>query len=91
MTKESKAQALRRLKKIEGQIAGLTRMIQQDRYCIDILIQLSSIHEALRGVGKVIMQNYLENCATVALRSKSKKKATQIYKEVMDVVYKFAK
>jgi DNA-binding FrmR family transcriptional regulator len=91
MTKENKTQALKRLKRIEGQMAGLSKMIQQERYCIDILTQISSIHEALRGVGKVIMQNYLENCATVALRSKSKEKAAQIYKEVMDVVYKFAK
>ena len=91
MTKENEAQALKRLKRIEGQMAGLTRMIQHDRYCIEILTQISSIHEALRGVGKVVMQNYLENCATVALRSKSKEKAKQIYKELMDVVYKYAK
>lgn len=91
MTNENKTQALKRLKKIEGQIAGLSRMIQQDRYCIDILTQISSTHEALRGVGKIVMQNYLENCATVALRSRNKEKAEQIYKELMDVIYKFAK
>lgn len=91
MTNENKTQALKRLKKIEGQMAGLARMIQQDRYCIEILTQISSIHEALRGVGKVVMQNYLENCATVALRSRNKQKAKQIYKELMDVIYKFAK
>ena len=91
MTNENKTQALKRLKKIEGQMAGLARMIQQDRYCIEILTQISSIHEALRGVGKVVMQNYLENCATVALRSRNKQKAKQIYKELLDVIYKFAK
>ncbi len=91
MTKENKAQALKRLKKIEGQIAGLFRMIEQDRYCIEILTQISSVHEALRGVGKVVMQNYLENCVTSALRSKDKERAKRIYQELMDVLYKFAR
>ena len=91
MTKQNKAQALKRLKKIEGQVVGLSRMIQQDRYCIEILTQISSIHEALRGVGKVVMRNYLETCATSALRSKSKEKAEQIYSEFMDALYRFAK
>ena len=91
MIQENKAQALERLKKIEGQIQGLEKMIRDNRYCVEILTQISSVHEALRGVGKVIMQNYLETCATTALRSKSKKKAKQIYQELMEIIYKFAK
>ncbi|MEW6456418.1 MAG: metal-sensitive transcriptional regulator [Acidobacteriota bacterium] len=80
-----------RIKRIEGQIRGLAKMVDEDRYCVDILQQISSVHEALRGLGKVLMQNYLEICATDALRSKDQKRQEEIYNEMMDVIYKFAK
>ena len=83
-----KKDALRRLDAIEGQIKGLKKMISEDRYCIDVLTQISSVHEALRGVGKLVMRNYLEGCATNLIRSDEPEKA---YKEIMDVIYKFVK
>lgn len=80
-----------RLSRIEGQIRGLKKMVEDGRYCLDILQQVSSTHEALRGAGKVLMRNYLEECATGAILSKNKKKQEEIYSELMDVIYKFAK
>jgi DNA-binding FrmR family transcriptional regulator len=61
------------------------------RYCVEVLGQISAVQEALRGVGKLIMRNYLENCVTSSLRSGSNKKARDTYPELMDVIYKFAK
>ena len=69
---EIKEQALRRLAKIQGQVRGLERMIEEGRYCVDILNQVSSVHEALRGVGRLMMKNYLERCASKAIRSGGK-------------------
>lgn len=91
LTPERRKTCQDRIKRIEGQIRGLAKMVDEDRYCIDILQQISSVHEALRGLGKVLMKNYLEICATDALRSKDREKQEEIYNEMMDVIYKFAK
>lgn len=82
---------LDRLNRINGQINGVQRMVEDNRYCLEILQQISSIHEALRGVGKVLMRNYLEVCATDAMQSKRKEKQDKIYNELMEIIYKFAK
>lgn len=91
ITEERKGKVLRRLKAIEGQVKGLQKMIEEDRYCVDILTQVSSTHEALRGVSKIMMRNFLETCATNAIQSKNRAKQEEIYNELMDVIYKFAK
>lgn len=84
-------EAAQRLNRIEGQIKGIRKMVEEGRYCVEVLGQISAVHEALRGVGKLIMRNYLENCVTTSLRSGSRKKAQETYGELMDVIYKFAK
>jgi DNA-binding FrmR family transcriptional regulator len=83
--------AVKRLNRIEGQIKGVKKMVEEGRYCVEVLGQISAVQEALRGVGKLILRNYLENCVTHSLRSGSKEKAEETYSELMDVVYKFAK
>lgn len=91
LTKERKKILLDRLNRIEGQIKGLKAMVEDDRYCLEILQQISSVHEALRGAGKILMRNYLEVCATNVLQSKRKERQEEIYNELMDIIYKFAK
>lgn len=91
MSNQYQLQVTERLSRIGGQVAGLKKMVDQDRYCIDVLTQISAVQEALRGVGKLVMQNYLETCATSAIRSKQKSKARKIYQELMEVIYKYAK
>jgi DNA-binding FrmR family transcriptional regulator len=87
----AREEALQRLSRIEGQIKGISKMVDEGRYCVEVLGQISAVQEALRGVGKLIMRNYLENCVTSSLRSGSSKKAKETYGELMDVIYKFAK
>lgn len=91
ITKEKQSELLRRLSRVEGQIKGMKEMVEEGRYCLEILQQLSSVHEALRGAGKVLMRNYLKVCATKAIQSKRKEKQDKIYNELMDVIYKFTK
>ena len=62
-----KAGNLRRLRRIEGQVQGLQRMIEAGRYCPDILLQVASVEEALRGVSRELMRNHLKHCARKAL------------------------
>jgi CsoR family transcriptional regulator, copper-sensing transcriptional repressor len=83
--------ALRRLRKIEGQIRGLHRMVEEGRYCADILTQVASAHEALRGVGKLLMRNHLQHCVTDAIRSGDSGEAERAYGEVLDLMYKHAR
>ncbi|MCH7914835.1 MAG: metal-sensitive transcriptional regulator [Deltaproteobacteria bacterium] len=87
----TRTEAAQRLSRIEGQVKGIKKMVEQGRYCVEVLGQISAVHEALRGVGKLIMRNYLENCVTSSLRSGKQRKARETYAELMDVVYKFAK
>ncbi len=91
VTNEQKQEVLRRLNRIEGQVKGLHRMVEGETYCVDVLTQISSVHEALRGVGKVIMRDHLQHCVTDALRAGDDVKAERTYQELMDVIYKFAK
>lgn len=84
---ESKERNLRRLKRIEGQVRGLQRMVEEDRYCPDIMTQISSVHEALRAVGRELMKNHLRHCAAHAVRS-GDEEANQVYDEIVDLMYK---
>lgn len=88
---EIKDAALARLKKIEGQIRGIQRMVEEERYCADVLTQIASVHEALRGVGKLMMRNHLQHCITGALRSGDEAAAEKTYQEVLDLMYKHAR
>jgi DNA-binding FrmR family transcriptional regulator len=63
-----KKRNLHRLRRIEGQVRGLQGMVESDRYCADILVQMSSVQEALRAVGRELLRNHLRHCVTQALR-----------------------
>lgn len=88
---EIKGSNLRRLRRIEGQIRGLQKMIEEDRYCPDIMIQVSAVHEALRTVGRSLMRNHLMHCATQAISQGTPEEATATYDELLDLIYKHAR
>ena len=83
---EVKSRNLKRLRRIEGQLRGLQKMVKEDRYCADILTQISSVHEALRGVSRELMRNHLKHCATGAIRTGGVK-AESMYDEIVDLMY----
>lgn len=85
-----KTRNLTRLRRIEGQVRGLQRMVDEDRYCADVMTQISSVHEALRGVGRALMRNHLKHCATSAIR-KGADDAEEMYDELVDLMYKAAR
>lgn len=81
---------LARLKRIEGQVRGIQRMVEGDRYCPDILAQLSAVHEALRGVGRELMRNHLRHCLAHAQATDAA--ATQaMYDELVELMYRNAR
>jgi DNA-binding FrmR family transcriptional regulator len=85
---EIKASNLRR---IEGQVRGIQRMVEEDRYCADILMQISSAQEALRAVARSLMRNHLAHCASHAIRSGSEEEKEAMYDELLEMIYKNAR
>jgi DNA-binding FrmR family transcriptional regulator len=79
---------LKRLRRIEGQVRGLQRMVEEDRYCTDIIAQVSSVQEALRGVARTLMSNHLKHCTAAAIRSGSPEQAQAAYDEVLETLYR---
>jgi CsoR family transcriptional regulator, copper-sensing transcriptional repressor len=81
---------LKRLRRIEGQVRGLQKMVEEDRYCPDILTQVSSVQQALRAVGRELMRNHLKHCATQAIRSGGDD-AEATYDELIELIYKHSR
>jgi DNA-binding FrmR family transcriptional regulator len=82
------ASNLRRLRRIEGQVRGLQKMVEEDRYCADIMTQIASVHEALRAVSRELMRNHLKHCATTAIRSDDPVKANEMYDELIELMFR---
>ena len=76
-----------RLRRIEGQVRGLQKMVEDDRYCADVIVQIASVQEALRGVARNLMKNHLHHCAAKALQSGKKKEADAMYDELLELIY----
>jgi DNA-binding FrmR family transcriptional regulator len=80
-----KAESLKRLKKIEGQVRGVAKMVDQEKYCIDIINQLTAAKNALDGVARIIMKRHVESCVSQAIING---KADDMIDELITAVYK---
>jgi DNA-binding FrmR family transcriptional regulator len=85
-----KDRATKRLRRIEGQVRGLQKMVEEQRYCADILTQVSSVHEALRGVARELLRNHLKHCASTAIRA-GDAQADAMYDELVELVYRHSR
>jgi DNA-binding FrmR family transcriptional regulator len=81
-----KERNLKRLRRIEGQVRGLQRMVAEDRYCPEIMVQISSVHEALRAVARELMRKHLRHCVAQAARAGGVE-AEARYDELLDLIY----
>lgn len=88
---ELKASVLTRLRRIEGQVRGLQKMVEEERYCADVITQVSSVQEALRGVSRSLLRNHLEHCASTAIRSGDAASAEAMYEELVDLMFRGAR
>lgn len=84
---DAKERNLKRLRRIEGQIRGLHKMVDEERYCADILTQISSVQEALRAVSRELLRNHLKHCATAAIRQNDDQ-TEAMYDELVDLMHK---
>ena len=86
-----KDQLLKRLARIEGQVRGIAKMIEDDRYCIDVLTQLGAVETALEAVALKVLEEHVGHCVAGALASGDPEQASAKSKELLDAVQRFAK
>jgi CsoR family transcriptional regulator, copper-sensing transcriptional repressor len=86
---ETKGKAQGRLRRIEGQVQGLQRMIASDAYCVDILLQVSAVQGALEQVQKLLLGRHIESCVADALRSGSRTERQRKVDELLEVFSRF--
>jgi CsoR family transcriptional regulator, copper-sensing transcriptional repressor len=82
---------IKRLHRIEGQVRGIERMVEDDRYCIDILTQIGAVNTALESLALKVLDDHVNHCVADALSSGNKKSADEKTKELMDAVQRFAR
>ncbi len=88
---EIKDSNVKRLRRIEGQVRGLQKMVEEDRYCADIMIQISAVQEALRTVGRALMRNHLKHCAAQAITRGTPAQSEAMYDELLNLIYKHSR
>jgi len=86
MKHHDKSAHLKRLSKIEGQVRGLSRMVEEDRYCIDIVTQVSAVRAALRRVEEDILREHIAHCVEHAIASGDAYEQRKKVQELMDVL-----
>jgi DNA-binding FrmR family transcriptional regulator len=86
MRPSAKTSVMKRLKRIEGQVRGLARMVEDERYCIDVVTQLSAVRAALRRAEEEILADHVAHCVEHAIASGNKAEQRRKVSELMDVV-----
>ena len=86
MQKETKIPVLKRLSRIEGQVRGIVRMVEDDRYCIDVVTQISAVRAALRRAEEEILRDHVGHCVEHAIASGNKTEQRKKVAEIMDVL-----
>jgi CsoR family transcriptional regulator, copper-sensing transcriptional repressor len=91
MEAKAKASTIKRLNRIEGQVRGLARMVETDRYCIDIVTQISAVRAALRAVEEEILSDHVANCVEHAISSGNRAQQRRKIAELMEVLSRSAR
>ena len=87
---ETKVKALGRLRRIEGQVQGIQRMVEEEKYCVDILLQLTAVEGAVAQVQRLLLGRHIESCVADAIRSGSTRDRQKKVEELLDVFSRFS-
>lgn len=87
-TEDEKKKVINRLKRIEGQVRGIQKMIEEDRYCVDTLVQISAVNSALKKVGFNLLERHTKNCVSSAIQSGN---GNESIEELLKVMEQFSK
>ena len=88
--RETKTKSLGRLRRIEGQVQGIQRMVEDDKYCVDILLQLAAVQGAVEQVQKLLLGQHIESCVSDAIRSGNTRERQKKVGELLDVFSRFS-
>ena len=88
---QDKDMLIKRLNRIEGQVKGIQKMVEEERYCVDILVQISAIRSAINKVGSIILENHIKGCVTESIKHDDMEITEQTIQELMDTISKFTK
>ena len=91
MDDETKQRALGRLRRVEGQIQGVRRMVEEGKYCVDIMLQISAIQGALEQVSKLLMAQHIETCVIDSVKAGSDRERTRKIAEVIEVCSRYGR
>ena len=86
MQRDTKAAVLKRLKRVGGQVGGIAGMVESDRYCIDVVTQISAVRAALRRIEEEVLQDHVNHCVEAAIKSGDRVDQRRKVAELMDVV-----
>lgn len=89
MDTKTKQNVQTRLKRIEGQVAGIQRMVEDDRYCIDTLLQIAAVRAALSKVAQMLLESHVETCVTTAFRAGDDDERQRKIEEIMQVFSRY--
>ena len=90
MNAETREQALKRIRRATGQVAAIERMIRDDRYCVDVLLQVAAARAALDGLGKQLLQAHVGSCVSEAIATGRPKERAKKVAELMEVFARFS-
>ncbi len=90
MDDETKIKALGRLRRIEGQVQGIQRMVEEEKYCVDILLQLTAVEGAVEQVQRLLLGRHIESCVADAIRSGSTRDRQKKVDELLEVFSRFS-
>ncbi|MEF9992706.1 MAG: metal-sensitive transcriptional regulator [Paraclostridium sp.] len=82
---------IKRLNRIEGQVKGIQKMVEEERYCVDILVQISAIRSAINKVGNIILENHIKGCVSTSIKDGDSQKSEELISELMETINKFTK
>ena len=82
---------IKRLNRIEGQVKGIQKMVEDERYCVDILVQISAIRSAINKVGNIILENHIKGCVSNSIIEGDKQESEELISELMEIINKFIK
>lgn len=89
--KNDKQAIIKRLNRIEGQVKGIQKMVEDERYCVDILVQISAIRSAINKVGNIILENHIKGCVSESIKNEDEEQSDQVISELMNTINKFTK
>jgi len=81
----------RRLARVEGQVRGIARMLDEERHCVDILTQLAAVHQALRQVARELLATHMESCVEAAFASDDPEEKARVTREIADLMFKYGR